>query len=101
MSFSVLFQLPLRLRSLSRLRSAASGAGATTAGSQYADVVATLANYFNGGHTGNADLIRSIWHPQVGALKGVADDGEGSLRCSAFGASLIGASLISSAAQAR
>eukprot|EP01046_Picozoa_sp_COSAG06_P038817 COSAG06_NODE_4516_length_4188_cov_1.828320_1_plen_90_part_00 len=37
---------------------ASTGAGATTAGSQFADVVATLHNYFNGGHTGNAELSR-------------------------------------------
>jgi hypothetical protein len=55
---------------------ASTGAGATTAGSQFADVVATLHNYFNGGHTGNAELIKSIWHP-VASLKGV--DAEGKL----------------------
>ena len=60
-------------------------------------MVATLANYFNGGHTGNADLIRSIWHPQVGALKGVADDGESAPLRFINSLRLI----ISSAAQAR
>ena len=62
-----------------RVLAVAAGTGGAAddlpAGSRFADVVATLSSYFKGGHTGNAELIRSIWHP-VASLKGVDEKGQ-------------------------